>query len=196
LVKVNKNTYGVLTAQVVAIATGGGNPSTAKKTEIETELESKSSLEEIDVFVEDATLTTVTVTSGNKMLSGYSFTTIEPYINLGWKLFFTEKGAEILDKYNSDSLENTITLINSLFSTSFTEDNDGVEIQSLLEGLKNLGYRDFGDEIQESDAFSYIQANIDGIDYLTISSPSFPITLSADEITTETGSTFNITEIV
>jgi hypothetical protein len=195
LVKINKNVYGVLSVQVVAIATGGGNPNSTKKTEIQNYLKERTLLEEIDVHVDDATLTPYNTTINIKPLSTYNFLDIEDYIELGIKLFWTETGQEIIDKYNSDTLANTITLINNNLTTSFSEINDSNEIRRLLDIFIALGSRDFGEELQESDLITLIQAGISGIDYLTISNPSFPIALNDDEITTITGATYIINEI-
>lgn len=195
LVKINKNVYGVLSVQVVAIATGGGNPNSTKKTEIQTYLTERTLLEEIDVHVDDATLTPQNTTINIKTLPGFNFSDIEDYIELGIKLFWTETGKEIIDKYNSDSLSNTITLINNNLSTSFTETNDSDEIQKLLDIFETLGSRNFGDELQESDLITLLQAGISGIDYLTVSIPTFPIALDDDEITTIAGATYIINEI-
>ena len=195
LVKINKNIYGVLSVQVLAIASGGGNINATKKSEIQTYLTERTLLEEIDVHVDDSTLTYFDTTVNIKMISGFTFADYEDYIELAIKLFWTETGKEITDKYNSDTLANTITLINNNLSMSFTETNDGDAISKLLDIFFDLGFRNFGDTLQESDLITLIQAGISGIDYLTISVPAFPIALDDDEITTITGATYTINEI-
>lgn len=194
-VKINRNTYGVLSCQVIAIASGGGNPSAPLRASIQAYLINLTVLESIDVRFEEATLTTVTVTSAAKILTGYAWADVSPYFTLAWKMFFSETGKEIIDKYNYNGINEAITLINTIFTTSFTYNVDGEAIRKIIMGLEHVGYREFGIDIQESDAVSFIQSSIDGIDYITITLPVYPIALIDNEITTHTGSTFNLTEI-
>lgn len=194
-VKINRNTYGVLSCQVIAIASGGGNPSAPLRASIQAYLINLTVLESIDVRFEEATLTTVTVTSAAKMLTGYAWADVLPYFTLAWKMFFSETGKEIIDKYNYDGINEAITLINTIFITSFSYNADGETIRKIITGLEHVGYRGFGIDIQESDAVSFIQSSIDGIDYITVTLPAFPIVLTNNEITTHSSSTFNLTEI-
>jgi hypothetical protein len=180
ITKVIKNEYGPLSCKIVNIANGGGNLSGATKTALQNYLIDKTILESVDVRVEDATITTINVTSAAKMLTGYSFTDILPYFRLAWKLFFSEIGKEIKLDYESNGIESAVELINGYFSETFN--STGYDQIKLL--IENLKYRNFEDEIQASDAFGYIDSFVSGIDYLTISVPSFPITLANDEITT------------
>jgi ethanolamine utilization protein EutQ (cupin superfamily) len=64
---------------------------------------------------------------------------------------------------------------------------------TIIEGMIRIGVRNFGDVIQVSDAYAFIQGSVLGIDYMTVSVPTFPITLSADEITQ--AGTMTLTEI-
>jgi hypothetical protein len=180
LAKVNKNTYGLLSCQVLAIATGGGNPSSGVRTAIQAYLIDLSVLSSIDVHFDAATITSVAVTSAAKMLSGYLWATVEPKFRLAWSLFLTERGAEILAFYEASGISGAVTLINTAFSTTF-ETADYAWIQRLLD---NLVARNFGDRIDESDVFAFIQGSVSGIDYMTVAVPAFPVTLAADEITT------------
>lgn len=196
--KINKNVYGLLTAQALGIASGGGNPSGTLKTAITAYLEARTVLEEVDVTFDDVTLTTVTVTSAVKVRFGYTFAGISSYITLAWKIFFSETQTEILEYYLDDtnSIADVITLINTIFSTAFTESTDGTAITKILDALELFQVHSIGDDYEESDAFGFIQAAVEGIDYLTITLPAFPITVGSAESLTHTGSTFNITEIV
>lgn len=180
-VKVNKNAFGTLSAQVLAIANGGGNPDSATKTDLQEFLIERTVLESIDVRAEDNVITSTNVTSAGKILSGFTFADVQPFFDLAWRLFLSEAGQEVFDTFLSSGITDTIDLINTLFSTSFTID-DSVQIQNLVE---NLEPRKIGVDIQESDAFGYIDSNVIGLDYLTITAPSFPITLADDEITTD-----------
>jgi hypothetical protein len=190
-VKVIRNAFGVLTVNVLAIANGGGNPSAGKKIEIQTELTDKSILESVTVTVSDATLTAPTVVANIKKLSGYDFSTISTRANLGIKLFYTETGREIQAEYLSSGITDTISLINSIFNTSFTS-SDNVWIAKLVENLDPVS---FGQEINESDIVAYIKSNVDGIDDINFTSPTFPQTLSSTEITTHTGISITINEV-
>lgn len=194
-VKILKNFYGVLSCKFIAIANGGGNPSGTLRGIIQDYLIARTSLAEMDVRFEVYSPTTLTVTSGTKVKSGYNWSGIQDYVTIAWKLFFSETGKEIIDKYNYEGIDEVISLINIIFSTSFTS-IDNEQIKKIILGLENIGFRQFGDTIQESDAISFIQSSINGIDYITITLPAFPMNLAVDTITTHTGSTFNLTEIV
>lgn len=194
LVQVQKNTYGPLSCQILGVANGGGNPSAGIRTAIETYLIDKSILESIDIRFNAYTPKTVIVTSATKVLPGYTWAIISPYITLAWKIFTSETGKEIIDKYISSGINSAIDLINTIFSTSFTY-SEYVAIGKIIEQLDTFGYRDFGDTIQEDDAIGFIRAAVDGIDYMTITLPTFPLIQGTPEILTNVGSTYSLTEI-
>jgi hypothetical protein len=190
LAKIIKNEYGPLSAKVITIAAGGGNPSGAVKTALETYLIDRTILESIDVRVEDTTITAQNVTSAAKLLSGYTWSGgVEDYFRLAWKLFFSETSQEIKDDYDSNGIESAIDLINIYFSESFGE-SDYTAVRQLLD---NLEPRQIADSIQVDDAIAYIRSSVDGIDYMTITAPTFPISLATDEITTD--GSLTLTEI-
>jgi hypothetical protein len=196
LVKVNRNKYGILTCQVVGIATGGGNPSAGLRTIIQAYLIARTLFGVIDVRFEACTLTTVTVDIDVHPLTGYAFADIEDYIEFACKLFFSETGKEIVDRYNVYGVSDAITLINSIFSYSFST-TDNTAIMQILDEIQkpNLGYRNFEDTIQELDFASFITGAVNGIDYLVVNDPAFPLTYTDDEISTHTASSFIITEV-
>lgn len=187
--KINKNVYGVLSCQVLAIANGGGNISPSEQAALQTYLIDRTILESIDVRVEDATITAQNVTAAIKVLETYSYSDIEAYVDLAFKLFFSETGKEIQDDFEANGVASATVLINSIFSTAFTSVDYG-QISRLVE---NLTPRGFGDTIQESDALGYVDSYVNGVDYLTISAPSFPVALGDDEISTD--GTISLTEI-
>jgi len=189
-VKVNENAFGVLSAQVIGIANGGGNASAQLKSDLEDYLISRTILESIDVRVQDATFLTQNVTSAIKLLPGFTFVNVQPFTVLAWQLFFSETGKEIFDNFEASGITSAVNLINTIFSTSFGAENFD-QIQKLIE---NLVYRTVGGDVQESDALGYVDNNVNGVDYLTVAVPSFPITVDVDEITTD--GTMTITEIV
>lgn len=186
LAKVNENEFGVLSAQVICIANGGGNPAGAVKTALQAYLIDRTVLESIDVRVEDTTITSTNVTSAAKMRSGYTYTgDIENYFRLAWKLWLSETGYQIQLDYLANGTASAITLINTIFSESFSATNqaDFDQITILLQEV-NFTPRAIGEDIRESDTFAYIE-NVTGIDYLTITVPAFPIVLGDSEITTD-----------
>jgi hypothetical protein len=188
--KVNRNAFGVLSAQVITIANGGGNPGTAFQDSLQQYLIDRTVLESIDVRVEDTTITTVNVTSAAKMLTGFTYANVEKYFRLGWKLFLHESGKEIQDDYIANGISSAVSLLNTILSESFSS-NDFDQISQMLDQLEP---RLIGEDIQESDAFAFIQGSVNGIDFMTISAPSFPISIADDEITTP--GTLTLSEIV
>jgi hypothetical protein len=196
LVKINRNAFGPLTAEVVGIANGGGDPSAPLKALIVAYLVARSILDSIAVTFSAATLTIENVTSAVHVASGYTWAAVQPYVRLAWKMFFSECGNEILTAYRAGGVAAATTLINTIFSESFTS-ADYAAVSRLLDPWIALMFapRDFGDYITQSDAFAYIQGCVQGIDYMTIAAPSFPITLGTTEITTVTGATITLTSI-
>ena len=192
--RVNGNVFGVLSAQVLAIADGGGNPSSVLRTQIQTDLINRSILESIDVRVQEAVITSTNVTCGVRMLSGFSFSIIQPYVDLAWRLFLTETGVEITDEFTSNGIASAVTLINNIFGTSFTE-SDYTQITLFLEEMETGAQapRLIGVDVQESEAFAFVAGETQGIDFITISAPTFPIDVADNEITTP--GTITVTEI-
>jgi hypothetical protein len=174
-----RNYYGVLSAKVCCIATGGGNPSAGVKTTLQAYLIDRTILETIDVRVVDSTITAIAVTSAAKMKSGYVWADVQPYFRLAWKMFLSDAGREIYFDYLSNGVESTVVKMNAIFTESFAA-ADYTQIVALLEGFE---YSDFGKDIQESDAFAFVAGRVSGIDYITIAAPAFPVVLGDTEIT-------------
>lgn len=181
LVSITSNFYGVLTCRVIGIAIGGGDVGSTLRAAVQQYLIDRSVLGSIDVRFVACTLTTTAVTSAAKMRSGYLWATALPYFRLAWKLFLSEAGAEILTAYLT-SLSAAVLRINAIFTETFTTTD--AKIIQILDSFAVVGARTFGETIQESDAFSFIQGAVPDIDYMTISAPSFPIILASDAITT------------
>jgi len=192
LANVVSNAYGVLSAKVVCIAIGGGNPSTIVKTDLQAYLIARTLFAGVDIRVADATITPVNVTAAAKILIGYTWATVQPFFRLSWKLLFAESGQEIVDLYKSDGIEAAVTRINTLFSESFTAGDYG-KIQNQLDALYKFGAAYFGSTVRDDDIKAFIRAYVDGIDYFTYSAPTVPITFAADEISTY--GTITLTEI-
>ena len=183
-VKINKNVFGVLSCQVVGIADGGGDVSGALRTTIQQFLIDRTILESIDARFEASTITATAVTSAAKMLPGFLFANVSPFFELAYQLFLSEAGQEIQDKFVADGIADTVTLINTIFSASFDE-NDYNQIARLVDP-DNFTPRQFGGTIQQSDVFGYVDTFVIGIDYITIAvfGGGFPLALAANEITT------------
>lgn len=177
--KIHKNIYGVGSCQVVIAPYGGGVPSSALKSGLQAYLISKTILESADVRVVDPTYVTVNVTSNLKIISGYSTALIQDYYELALSLIFSTATTLIKETYENYGIASAIDLINTTFSYSFTT-TDYSQIQNLLEAITPVN---FNDTIQISDVYGIVSGYIPGVDYCTISVPSFPVTLGTDEIT-------------
>jgi hypothetical protein len=177
--KVVKNVYGVGSCQVIIVPYGGGSPSGALKTALQTYLIDKSILESIDVRVVDPVYSTVNVVSDLKVASGYSSSLVKSYYELSVRLFFSAITYQIQEVYTTLGISSAVDLINSTWSLSFTS-AAYVQIQRLLEVVTPVN---FNDTIQISEFYGIVNSYVDGVDYCTISVPSFPVSLAANEIT-------------
>ena len=182
-VAVNKNVYGILSCQVVGIATGGGNPSAALRATIQALLISKTILDSVDVRFDVATLTNIAVTANGHPKSGYDWTlNVLPYFTLAFQLVTTEMGLEIQNIYQESGVDAARVLINTYFQSSFTT-NDNPQITLFLD---NFIPRSFGETIQQSDILGFISAYTIGLDYMTLTTfgTGFPLTMAVSAITT------------
>jgi hypothetical protein len=184
LAEVATNAYGVLSARVNCIADGGGNPTAPVKAALQAYLVDRTEVESMDIRVMDTVITTVAVTSAAKMKPGYTYTgDIANYFRLAWELWLSPSGYEIYLDYISNGMASAITLINTIFTETFstTDADDLAQIEILLQGLEG-NYRQIGADLYESDTNAYIEL-VSGIDYFTITIPAaFPIVTAADEI--------------
>ena len=117
---------------------------------------------------------------------------------LGWfarilpRLLFSEVGQEILDIYGSTGISDVILYINTKWNTSFNV-SDNLQIIELVSNLKPTN---FNKNFQESDVLGYIDSHVFGVDYVQISSPTFPLVQSSSEITSDDIDPINITEVI
>lgn len=176
-VAVNKNMYGILSAQVVVVPTGGGAASAPYLAALDTYLTNKSILETIDIRCISATYVATNVTSTVKILAGYAWATVRDYYNLALNLMLSEVTYEIQSTYSTSGISAAVTYINAKFSSSFTS----VDYAFISWLLEEVTPHDFGVSIYESDLLSILD-RVEGVDYAIISSPSFPITFATDEI--------------
>jgi hypothetical protein len=176
---INKNAFGVLSAQVLIVPTGGGLPSSQLKTDLQQYLIDRTILESIDIRVQDPVYVVQNVTSAMKVLPGYTYADIEDYFDLAYILLFSEITYEILLDYEANGIESAVSLINNYYSKTY----DASDYAQIIKFLDNVNAVVFGSTIQEIDITGFIDQHLIGCDYLTISAPSFPIALDVDEIT-------------
>lgn len=185
-VKVNRNFYGTLSAQVLIVPTGGGDPSNSLRTNLQDYLINKSVLKSMDIRVygssgsSPAVYVVVNVTGQAKILDGYTFAAVQPFLVLASRLVTTEVGRELQDKYQSEGLQSGIAFINAKWGSSFTVSNDGIQIRKLLDFFTPAV---FGRSLQLSDFDGIIKGAVNGVDYITISVPSFPVSVTSQYIT-------------
>jgi hypothetical protein len=178
-VMVTSNYYGVFSARVIAIATGGGNPSAPLKAAIQAYLIERTLLEGVDIRFVDATITPISAAVQVNISSGYTFANVQPFVILALRLFFTECADEIKDLYIGNGIVAAVAWLNAKWSTTFGVANYE-QISTLLD---HLYPRKFGDDIQASDVLGYIDSFVDGVNYVLALTPTFPIVIANDETT-------------
>lgn len=180
--KVFRNAFGPLSCNVLTVANGGGSPDSSVRDTLKEDLISKSILESIDVRVPDTTTLIIlqNTIAAAKIKAGFVWSgQVDKYFDLAWSLFWTETSNEILTEYLANGISGAVTKINAILGFTF-ESSDYSFIEPLVE---NIVPRQFGVSVQESNAFSYVETYTPGVQYMTIASPSFPVTLASDQIT-------------
>ena len=175
------NFYGVLSCQVVIVPTGGDVPGAALLTEVATYLIDRSEFGSVYVVAIAPTYIIQAFTSVCTPKTGYTLSLIKPLYELAIKFLISEMTSEIYNYYLDNGIEYTVTYINTLWSTAFTS-LDYSNIATLLQLIKYMNLiPDFEETLAESQVMAYLM-QVPGVDYITISVPSFPVTLAADEI--------------
>ena len=139
----------------------------------------KTILESIDARVVDPTYITENVVSDLKSKAGFSYAIVEGYYELAIRLFFSAVTYQIQQIYTTLGIASAVALINSTWTLSFTS-ADYIQIQTLLDNITPIN---FNDTIQISEFYGIVNTYVDGVDYCTITAPTFPITLGTNEIT-------------
>lgn len=178
LAKVNKNAFGVLSAQVLIVPDGGGNPSSTLLSELQTYLIDRTVLESIDVRVEAPSYNVINPNMSVKVNEGTAYADIEGYVELALIILFTETAAQIDAIYQTNGIVATVAFINNTFSKAFT-DQDYSQINTLV---SNMPINAFGKTFQRSDIEGYVDVFVDGVDYV-IYNGTIPITNNDDQIT-------------
>ena len=192
-VNVIENAYGLLSAKFVIVPSGGGTPSAALKTALDTYLTDRCILESIDIRVEDPTYYTFNVTAAIKVLADYSYSDVLPFFRLCIRLLMSEVTYDIINLYQSSSIDDAIDYINTKWGDSFTAD-DAPQIQTMLDEIYERDFiPDFGQEYNESEVIGFLQIFVEGCDYVTWTLPAFPVSLADDEIATD--GTMTLSEI-
>lgn len=182
-VQVISNPLGPLSAGVAAVAAGGGSPGATERTAMEAYLVSKSIMESVAVTFYAGTFTPVNVTAVVSVKPGYVQADIIRYAKTALRLFFADTGMEIYETYTGEGASAARALINEYFSETYTADKDSI-LAKMLSQFASIEPRAFGQTITLSDLYTFVQNGIDGLDSITVSSPSFPIALGDYEITT------------
>ncbi len=183
-VKINRLIYGLLSCQVMIVPNGGGLPSPSLRTALQNFLISRTVLESIDVRVDIPIYVVTNVTSAFKPLSGYVYADVLPFFKLGWQLLLSEVGVELLELHIANGVAASVVFINAKWGYTFVP-ADYQKIKVLVDALDIVGAAQFGVDRQFSDVAGYLDTFVEGVDYLTIASPSFPLGLSSDEITSD-----------
>lgn len=177
LAKVNKNVYGVLSAQIPIIPDGGGLPSIALKTSLQTYLIDRTVLESMDIRVVDPDFNIINPNMSVKVVTGALFVDVDPYVRLALTLLFTETSNQIIALYDTEGLSATIEFINSKYGFSFA----GTDSQANIL-ISNIPLNDFGKTFQRSDIEGYVDVYVNDVDYV-IYNNTVPIINDIDQIT-------------
>lgn len=182
LAKVFGNAFGTLTARVIGVANGGGQPSLSLREEIQDYMKEHSVLDSIETTFNEGTITATDVDLEIAERPGFDYDDVKSLTELATELFFTEAGREIEDQFKDGSIGDAVDVINSVLGTSL-DSSDYDDVQRMLEAYERFQTRDFGETIQETSFIAYVKQSVRGLDFMVINSPTFPIELDEDEIT-------------
>lgn len=181
LVKVNRNYFGPLSVQILGVPNGGGFLSTGQKSDLTTFLVNLTILESVEVAVQDHTQVVVNPNISAKLLPGYAWLSVQPFLKLAALLLITDVGFELQSIYKDSGIVSAIQFINSKWGFTFLV-SDGQQIAGMLQNLKPAN---FGKSLQASDALGFIEFNTTGIDFVVWNSPSLPVLVSNQQITVD-----------
>ena len=167
-VLVNPTAYGLLTAQIVAVAIGGGAPNVTLRNAVVNYLTPLTPLSSCTITFDIGTFTPVTGVFAVKAVGGYLASAIGAYAKSAILLFFGDIGQEVVNAYNSYGIASAVSLINLYQGVSWGSADYAV-FSAVLTALNTVKARAFYDRIQLSDFYSVLSA-IPGLDYVTVSS--------------------------
>ena len=196
-VAVIANGYGLLTAQIVAVATGGGSPALALRSAAGAYLAAKSIFDSIAVYFDAGIFTPQGLTVSLHVLAGYSSASVAKYATTAMQLFLADVGLEIYNAFlGTGGVAAAVTLINSYSQFGFPGYGVGdyAAVTQMLNMFAIVAPRAFGDTLQLSDFYAFVQGGVAGIDYLnlTASTYPFPWALSTTQISQAGTVTVNV----
>lgn len=180
LAAVIPNMYGPNSCQIPIVPSGGGAPSGSLLSGLSAYLKGKTTLDSINVICISPSYSPVNIVGTSNANPGYVWSTVLSYLQLALNLLFTERGQELVDLYSSSGIELLVLAINAQWGTSFTTSDYSV-ITTMIDSLTVTS---FGTSPTLFSVYSYCGTVVPGMKYLVISSPSFPLSLSANGITT------------
>jgi hypothetical protein len=193
----NRNAYGVLSQQIVIIPAGGGAPGATLISNLTTYLTDRTIMESVYTEVIGPTYVTETPIATVNILSGYTWATVQSYFMLGLRLLFSECTPEIINAYNSTGgVAAAIAYINTKWSTTFGT-TDYASIAAMLTPLVSglVLPASIGATIASSQVTGYLQEYIPGVNYFSLTAPTFPISLTSIQMTTDSVISGNITQV-
>jgi hypothetical protein len=186
LCQVLTNYYGPNSFGLLGVATGGGLPGGTLQTNIINYLTPLTLMGSTLISFPTAALVSQAPSVGVHLLSGASWTQVQPWVQLACSLFFTERGQEFSNYFQANGVAATVTVLNAWGGWSFGP-NDYSVISALLTAMYNVPtdfIQAFGRYITQDLLTTFIEENIPGVAYVTVSAPTFPISLTSVQICT------------
>lgn len=171
LANVSINSASAFYYDITPIPLGGGYPSLSKKQEIE-DLLADQFFGQLTITVSDPIYVDYGVITKVELSTGYKLSNIDRYVKLAIWLRAYEQSYYVKEYYNSNGLEQTILLINTLatiLSYTYDFDQDANQIRTLLNKLPLVTTQY---QIRDRDIDSYLMNNVEGIHYSKTTTPS------------------------
>lgn len=183
--------YGAGTVGIHIIPAGGGAPSNALKTALQTYLIDRSSICNADTRVRDPLYQTEPVVAAIKMRGGSSFATFKPYAELVCYLLTSEVSQEIIDIFDEEGIASAITFMNTKWAFTFTT-SDQNELSAIIRRRKRDGAVQWGGDLRPNDIIAALD-DLTGVEFPTVTTPATIISVSFNRVMTD--GTATITEI-
>lgn len=183
---------------VYIVPTGGGSPSSVLTSAVEAYVKALTPFGKFPVTCAGATYVPISITGEGVVKEGY---TSSPVLNLmRWACVLATSCFDslVLESYNEDGISTCRTdVINSLWSYSFTEDDEAALTAIIEKWVSLLGsreYREFGQLFDYSQIWTMSSLLYDyGLESFNLISPTSSTTVSSNQIIS-TG-TITITEV-
>jgi len=187
-----KNQYGLMSCGVSVVPSGGGTPSAPLLANLQAYLIGLTLFESVDVRTSSALYLPQNPYAQVNITTGSVWATVQAYVVLAFRLLFFEAGKEIQTAYSSGGISAAVAYINVKWGTSFTS----ADYNAIKRMLLVLEPAVFGQVFQESEVLGFIQEYVTGVNYLTITSPTFPIVCAQNQITQANVNPANITQVI